>query len=71
MARPDISGDHGGNGIRLNEDQPKTNAQKRRAVEGVLIGADGERLLNRQAAARAGVSHHLVQLVRQERAMEK
>lgn len=57
--------------MRTNEDRPPTNAQKRRAVEAVLIGMDGERLSNRQAAVRAGVSHHLVHLVRQERAMEK
>lgn len=49
-------------------DLPVTNAQKRRAVEAVLNGLDGERLSNRQAAARAGVSHHLIQIMRRERA---
>ncbi|GJE80914.1 hypothetical protein CJNNKLLH_2255 [Methylorubrum thiocyanatum] len=53
------------------EEKAMTNAQKRKRVESVLDGPGGDRLSNRQAAALAGVSHHLVHLVRQERAMQK
>jgi len=55
----------------MHEQDVRSNAQKRRAVEAVLNGMDGERLSNRQAAARAGVSHHLVQIVRRERVTEQ
>ncbi|CAO4181349.1 Transposase [Methylorubrum extorquens] len=52
-----------------DERKMATNAQKRRAVEAVLSRLDGESLSNRQAAARAGVSHHFVQIVSREWAM--
>ncbi|MGN7127807.1 hypothetical protein [Methylorubrum thiocyanatum] len=48
----------------------RSNFAKRRAVETVIDGPGGEKLSNRRAAALAGVSHHLVHLVRRERAME-
>jgi hypothetical protein len=37
----------------------------------VIDGPGGEKLSNRRAAALAGVSHHLVHLVRRERAIER
>lgn len=52
-------------------EKPTTNAAERRAVEVVLNGSVRDRHSNRQAAALAGVSHHLVQIVRRERAMER
>lgn len=49
-------------------ERPATNAAKRRAVDAVLIGSEGNRFSTWQAAAWTGVSHHLVH-IRRERAM--
>lgn len=51
--------------------ETRSNFAKRLAVETVIDGPGGEKLSNRRAAAQAGVSHHLVYLVRRERATQQ
>jgi len=53
-----------------NNGDTRSNYAERRAVESVIDSPGGEKLSNRRAAALAGVSHHLVHLVRKERAMK-